>query len=736
MRRWLLLLALLAVTLAAYHPAWRGGILWDDDDHMTRAEMRGASGLSRTWFEVGATQQYYPVVHTTFWLLDRFAGHDTLPYHLLNIVLHAISAFLLALILRRLAFSIGAAVLAAAIFALHPVHVESVAWITELKNTLSGVFYLAGALVYLRFDRERRPRDYALALALFVVALLSKTVTATLPAGLLVVFWWQRGRLELRRDVRPLIHFFVLGAASGLMTAWVERTFIGAAGADYQIAFVERFLIAGRAVVFYLAKLVWPANLTFIYPRWDVSQGVWWQYLYPLGVGALVFLMWRLRHRTRAPFAALAFFILTAAPALGFVNVYPFRYSFVADHFQYLASLGVIAFAAAGLGRLGEVRFGGRSANGPVGVGQWPTVVLVMALGTVLGVLTWRQSRQYVDAETLYRTTLERNPSCWMAYNNLGTMKLRGAPPDVEGGMALIAKSLAINPRNPEALNNLGFGLQSLGRFEDALREHEAAIRINPKFADGHNSLGVDLHMLGRLEEAERELGEAIRLNPRSANAHHNLGMVLLSRGRPDEAMASAQRSLALNPGYADARLNLGNVFLRLNRFDEALGQYQEAARLKPDFAEAHHNAGEVLDRLGRWPEAAREYETAVRLMPNSARSHNGLGYALLRMGRPEQAVTHLETAVRLQPADATAHFNLANVLLELGRLDAAVAEFRQALKNEPPPGAAETHNNLGIALAQLGRLSEAIPEFQAAVRIKPDFADARANLQRALRGR
>ena len=195
----------LLVTLVAYYPAWHGGLLWDDDAHITRVDLRSFEGLWRIWFDVGATQQYYPVTHSAFWVLYRLFGDATLGYHLVNISLHATSAFLFAVILRRLA--VPGAVLAAFIFALHPVHVESVAWITELKNTLSGVFYLGAALAYLRFDADRRRQSYALALVLFALALLSKTVTATLPAALLVVFWWQRGALRWRQDVLPLAPF-------------------------------------------------------------------------------------------------------------------------------------------------------------------------------------------------------------------------------------------------------------------------------------------------------------------------------------------------------------------------------------------------------------------------------------------------------------------------------------------------------------------------------------------------
>ena len=275
-----------AVTLAAYQPAWHGGILWDDDAHLTTAALASKRGLLRIWTDFTVTQQYYPVVNTAFWIMNRLWGHATLGYHIVNILLHAASAWLVAGILRR--WSVPGATLAAVIFALHPVHVESVAWITELKNTLSGVCYLGAALMYLRYDESRDRRWYAAAAGLFVIALFSKTVTATLPAALLVVFWWQRGRIRWREDVVPLLPVVAVGVAGGLLTAWVERAQIGAEGPAFQFTVVERCLIAGRAFWFYLGKLLWPADLIFIYPRFAIDAGAAWQYLYPVGALAVV----------------------------------------------------------------------------------------------------------------------------------------------------------------------------------------------------------------------------------------------------------------------------------------------------------------------------------------------------------------------------------------------------------------------------------------------------------------
>ncbi len=281
----------LGATLAAYFPALSGSWLWDDAGHVTAAPLQSWTGLYRIWFEIGATQQYYPLLHSAFWIEHRIWGDTPVGYHLVNVLWHATSACLLVAILRRLA--IPGAVLAALIFALHPVGVESVAWIAEQKNTLSTVFYLAAALAWLRFEDERRPGRYAAALLWFGAALLTKSVTATLPAALLVIAWWRRGRLSWRGEVLPLLPWLVLGAGAGIGTSWLETHQIGASGSDFALGTAGRCLLAGRVAWFYLGKLVWPAGLTFFYPRWSVDPGVAWQWLFPAAtVAALAAAAW------------------------------------------------------------------------------------------------------------------------------------------------------------------------------------------------------------------------------------------------------------------------------------------------------------------------------------------------------------------------------------------------------------------------------------------------------------
>jgi tetratricopeptide (TPR) repeat protein len=622
---------ILGLTLAAYFPALMGGFIWDDAGHVTRPELRPLSGLVRIWTEVGATQQYYPLLHTAFWVEHRLWGDAAWAYHLLNVLLHAAGACLFGLALRRLA--IPGAWLAALLFALHPAGVESVAWITEQKNTLSTLFYLAAFLAYLRFDETRRSRPYALATGFFLMALLTKSVTATLPAALLVILWWQRGRLTWRRDGQPLLPWFALSLAAGWITASVERTHIGAQGADFALSVVDRCLVAGRAIWFYLGTLLWPADLVFIYPRWIVDSSQAWQYLFPLGaVGLLAVLVWQ-RRRARGALAAFLFYVGTLFPALGFINVYPFIYSFVADHFQYLASLGVFALAAAFL------------MKGFARLPRWVGSTAALAFLAALGSLTWAQSGTYRDLFTLYETTIARNPDCWMAHNNL-------------------AMALADAGRLPEAIPHL-----------------ETALRLRPGFAEAESNLGDDLTRSGRAAEAIPHLERALQLQPGYAEASNNLGAALMALGRPAEGLAKFAEAVRLKPDYAVAHFNLGLALASSGRAAEAIPHFAAAVRLQPDYAEAQLDWGIGLSLSGRFPESVPHFEEALRLQPGSAETHHLYGRALAAAGQLDDAIHHYEQALQLNPNFAEAHLSLATALRQAGRMQEANAHYLEAVR-------------------------------------------------------
>ena len=570
-RGWLIGVLLVAATIIAYQPAWHGRPVWDDDAHL-RPDLRSLDDLARIWTKLGTTQQYYPLTFTVFWAQNRLWGDSTLGYHLVNIFLHAFSALLVLRILRRL--EVPGAYLAAAIFVLHPVHVESVAWMTELKNTLSGAFYLGSVLAYLSFDRTRKTESYVLAFGLFALGLTAKTAIATFGAAMLVILWWKRGRLSWKSDALPLVPFLVVGLSAGLFTAWVDRRLFGAEGDVFDFSLIERFLIAGRSIWFHLGKLFWPAELMFMYPRWQISQTVWWQYLYPAVVALLLTVLWAMRRWVRGPLAGFLFFAGTLFPALGFFNAYSFRYSFVNDHHQYLASLGIITVASAGAALILRR---GRLWQRIIGRG------LGLALLVTLACLTWGQSGMYADIETLWRATIAKNPECFMAHNNLGAFLLQRGRTDE--AIAHFQKVLEIQPENPNVHNNLGFALLQKGRLEEAIAHCQKAVAIEPDNPDAHLTLGGALLQRGRADEAMAHYQEGLRIRPDNVDGHNILGGLLLQKGRVREAITHFQRALELRPNHQLAENNLAWVLATspepsLRNGSKAMALAQQAVQL------------------------------------------------------------------------------------------------------------------------------------------------------------
>lgn len=533
-------LALTIVVLLAYQPAWHGGFLADDSLLVQRRDLHSWHGLYRIWFDVRATLQYYPVLHTVLWLQHPFWGDDPFGYHVVNILLHVAAALLVAVILRRL--EIPAAYLAAAVFALHPVQVESVAWIAEMKNTLSAVFYLAAALVYLRFDQSRKAARYWVAFALFLLSLLSKTVACTWPAAMLILLWWRRGQLSRRRDILPLAPFFLVGLAGGAFVAKMERTEWGGSEVALDWTLAHRFLLGGRAIWFYVGKLFWPSPLVLGYPRWEIRPEAWWQYIFPVAVLLALVAAWFVRRRGRGPLAAMLFFGGVLFPFLGVVNCGWFAISYVADHFQYLACLGVIVPVCAGLALLL------RNCSVAQRRGGYALCAAVLVLLTTL---TWRQSRAYVNLESLNRATL------------------------------------AVNPSSPWALSGLGNVMLDKGRIAEANDLFQAAVRADPACSAGHFGLGVVCAQKGQLDEAIVCFQKSLDFEPKNVGAHMQIAKIQVSRGKIDEAIAHYRSALEIEPEYSFARVELGLL----------LAHYETALQLNPRFVLARRRLADLMYR-------------------------------------------------------------------------------------------------------------------------------------------
>jgi tetratricopeptide (TPR) repeat protein len=726
--------------LLVYLPALRGGFIWNDPDYVTRGELQSLGGLVRIWTEVGATEQYYPLLHAFFWLQHRLWGDTPFGYHLVNVLLHAGCAVLLVLVVARLfapddrmvrstdgrksdpltirssdhpPTSCALALLAGLIFAVHPVYVESVAWISEQKNTFSLLWYLLAGWVYLGMPdtgggvpspRVRTPGGgtrpasipwyrsgrYWLATLFFLLAILSKSLTATLPCALLVLVWWRRGRLSWD-SCAPLVPWVLCGFAAGAFTGWVEHAYIGAKGDDYALGPIARGVLAGRVIWFYLAKYAWPAELSFIYPRWDVDAGQGWQWLFPLGAVALLVALWRYRTRARGPLAGYLLFVGSLVPTIGFFNVYAFKFSYVADHWNYLPSLslavmaawGVVALAGKFAGRAGTPFPAGQNDNSGGERSRRPTgwIVGVGALILVLGTHTWRQTAPYRDLETFYREGLRRNPDSWMMHQNLGVLLVQTGR--VEEAIPHFLRELELRPREAEAENNLGAALAKLGREAEALTHFERAVQLKPKYAEAWLNVGIARRDQGRIPEAIAALEECIRLQPQAAEAFFELGSIHAEAGRHPAAIARFEQALQARPDYSAALEGLGRALAAAGRPRDAIARLEQALALAPN-PDLYDGLGALLAATGQRAAAQQRFEQALALDPRRAGTHFNLGILLAQTGRVPAAVQELERAVALKPDYAEAYLALAQGYEETGRPAEARAAQARASQLRP----------------------------------------------------
>jgi len=568
-RMWLLALGLLVLTLVVYLPATEGGFIWDDDYYVERNSTLGVvDGLYRIWFEFGATQDYYPLTFTTYWLEWWFWGTHPFGYHLVNILLHAFNGILLWRLLDRL--RVPGAFFAAVLFAVHPVHVESVAWVTERKNVLSGLFCLLSLLSFVHFLRldeqaeapaRRRWRFYALSIGAFFLAMLAKTAVVPLPLILPVLAWWKRGRLE-PRELLLVAPYFLVVVPLFVIAFLGEANYGGAGvnivateGADWNLSLLERTLLCGRVLWFYFAKLVWPHPLIFVYPRWHIDSQAEWQYLYPLAAVAVPVILFMLRKRIgRGPLAAALVFGLMLSPAAGYFNFYFQRYSYVADHLQYFASVAVTTLFAS------LVTLAARRLAVPRDWGA----TLAAALVVILMLVGWRQQAAYQNLETLWSDTLAKNPKAWMAHDGLGvSFQLSN---NLDAAVAHHRKATEINPRDFMAYYNLGNALQRQGQLKEAVAPYLKALELAPKFVPARNHLGIALSKMGRLSEAEAQYQQILCIEPSNFIAHNGLGVVLARQGRYREAADRFQEAVRLQPESVEAGDNLRSAQQRLQQ--------------------------------------------------------------------------------------------------------------------------------------------------------------------------
>lgn len=749
-------LAGLALTIGivlVYAGSLSGQFLWDDNLHISdNPTIVGPLGLKEIW--TSARALYFPLVLTNFWVQHAIWGLDPLGYRIVTLLFHIAATLLLWRVLRRL--QIRGAWLGAALWGLHPVQVESVAWICELKNTQSAVFFLAAVWAWTRWLESKAAdapglgarRFYVFTLVFAVLAILSKPSTVMLPVALGLCGWWLRRQIVWREAVL-LAPFFALSALAAGWTIWEQKFNSGAIGPEWQQSFLERLAIAGRVVWFYLGKLLWPEPLIFIYPRWQIDPGRALSFLPIAGVATGLLVLWWRRSGRAAPLTFAAFyFVVLLFPVLGFFNVYFFRYSYVGDHFQYLASIGPLAFigaaiaslqrrAAAALSALGLIALAGISAREALNYRSsealWRHTVAENPDATMawlnLAELVGREGR-HAEAKALYRRALQNNPRDADAWNDLGVLHIATARPEL--ALPLFEHSLALDPNQPDPHNNLANALQELGRYEDAVRHHRRALELDPQLADAHAGLAIALLETGAAGEARRSFEAAVALKPDDPRLRDNFATGLRKLGDFEAALEQHERALQAKPDAAAYRANRAVTLSAAGRHREALTEFEHALRLEPSAATLRGHYATALERAGRPDEALGERARTAAALPQSPQAQLNYGTALVTAGRTSEAIAYFQRAVDLAPSLLPARQNLATALAARGRWQDAIPHFQTIAEVQPRSASARTQ--LAIALVNAGELAAALPHFESALLLEPNSAEVRENFAQVLR--
>lgn len=609
---WLGAAGLATLALAAHFPALSGGFIWDDRAFLDAAPIQQPSGIWRLWFspsEIEGEGHYWPLTYTTFWLERRLWGSFWAPgYHAVNLLLHCANAVLVWHVLRRLgALPVWWAWTVAGLFAVHPVHVEAVAWVIGRKDLLATLFYLGTALAWLRSLQEGAWRWYVVALLLFAAGLLCKSIGITLPIALLAYGWWRNGRLTAADGWRAAPFFLVaLGIGLGDMHYYQEVI-------DVDYTFLERMQIAAHSLWFYAGKLLWPAGLMPVYPHWRVDAAAVAPWAYALGAVAIAVAFWLARDRIgRGAPAGVAFFALTLSPTLGVVPFGYMQFAFVANRYQYLADVGALAVI------VGAVAFAVRRRAHAL---RWPAVGVTAALLMVLCTLSWQYAGIYRDEIVFFRYVLASNPQARDAHFNLGSALFRAG--QREEGLAATFASLALRPGSMKAQYGAAVMLHQLGRSEEALVHLQRALAINANNYVVQHTTGDVLAALGRSDEAEQHYRRALDVEPRHWAAHVNLANLLAAANRAEEAARHLRQALAIRPGKLDTLLFLASLEFNLQRYDEALERYRAIAAEQPNNARAWSGMAAALYHLGRPAEALRHVDRALELDPSLQDARN-----------------------------------------------------------------------------------------------------------------
>jgi Tfp pilus assembly protein PilF len=643
-----------AAVLTIFWPVLHGDWLWDDDaDVSDNIVIKSSTGLWSIWFVPGSQLDYYPIKASVQWVQWHLWGMDTLGYHLTNILLHIVDSLLVWRLLSKL--NLKFAWLGGLLFAIHPANVESVAWIAELKNTLSQIPFLLAMIAWIDFDKNGKRQDYLLSLAWFLVAMLCKTTMALFPVVILLYAWWRRGRIGWG-DAKASVPFFAVSLILGVVTLvcgiWFVQAHQQILPPAWAGGIASRLALAAASLTFYFCKCFWPVGLLPIYPKWNFDSPSLIDFLPWLIAAGVAAACW-VKRRTwgRHVLLGLGFFCIMLAPFLGFKTVGYMDFTWVMDHFLYIPMIGLLGLALAGAEIL-DARL--PRSNRPFTIGL---VVILLAL---FGFGSWSYAGDFINQETLWTYTTQANPDAWLAHNNLGKALL--ARGESDRARVEFEVALRLRPDYPEAHNNLGDILLNTGQFPAAMEQFQMAVKSNPNYAvPVDTNMGVALLAHGQTSEAIEKLEAALKLAPHFSPALYNLASALEKAGRLPEAVDRYREAIQDNPSYAaEGHNNIGKILTQLGKPQEAINELGEALKANPNLPMAYYNLGNVYIELRQMNDAATQYREALRISPNFSDAHDNLGVALAQMGRTAEAIAEMKLALQFDPNNEKARANLA----------------------------------------------------------------------------
>lgn len=653
-------LLIVALGFWVYSPALQGDWLWDDNFLITDNPLKNdPAALWKIWTQPGVLYDYYPITYTVQRLQWWLWGTDTLGYHLTNVVLHVASALLIWRLFSKLGLRL--AWWGGLIFAVHPAMVESVAWIAELKNTLSLPPFLLAMCFWIDSEHNGKRRDYLLSLGFFLVAILCKTTMFVLPVLLLLQVWWKRGQIDWR-SVKASLPFFVVA----VVFVAIQLAHTHDVASFFPASLLTRLALVGSSLAFYLSICLWPVGLAPLYPQWTIDPPTPQQFFFwPILAGFLVWFWTQRQSWGRHALLGSGFFLITLGPFAGFLAAPTMMFTWVMDHFLYIPIIGIIGLVVAGIERLETAYSGSIVRPLVVGIAATATALLALEAHAYAGI--------FRNSETLWTYGVQQNPKSWMTRASLGEALLNAG--QIPEAIDQLETALKINPSYINAHYNLARAYSQAGRSSDSIAQYEQVVKSDPKFNYVLYTLGMALVSAHQIPEATERFEQLLQQNPNDAAAHFALGDIDKSEGKLSEATDEYAQASAVDPGSWQLHFALGNALIKANRLPEALAEYQQAAVLNPQDLDVLGNLGVVLARMGRIPEAAQQFEAMLQIDPNSPAAHTNMGSLFLTVGKFPEAIAQYQEALRLKPDFAEAQQDLARA-----------QAMQKAHALEPPP--------------------------------------------------